>query len=139
MQEQTKTLSAQDWIIRDKTKRSGRNKTTTKCGGSRPEGPRLDPSGQNQHQGPPPPGWSIRGQVAARRPGQVHTGRNKEQGLPPPGPDHPGTSGGQTPRTGSSGAGQAAGAAAPRTGSTGEKGRPGAPDWNIRGGSGSRT
>ena len=34
---------------------------------------------------------------------------------------------------------QAARAAAPRTGSSGEKGRPDAPDWNIRGGTGSRS
>ena len=30
-----------------------------------------------------PPDWSIRGQVAARRLGQVHRRQNKEQGLPP--------------------------------------------------------
>ena len=77
--------------------------------------------------------------MAARRPGQAHPKRNTEQGLPPPGQDHPGTSGGQTPRRGSSGANQAAGAAAPWTGSSRDKGRPGAPDWNIRDGTGSRS
>ena len=66
-------------------------------------------------------------------------GRNKKQGQPPPGLDYPGTSRGRTPRTGSSGAEQAAGAAPRRTRSSGEKGRPDAPDWKIRGGSGSRS
>ena len=75
----------------------------------------------------------------ARRPRRVHPGRNKEQGLPCPGLDQPGTRGGRTPRTGSSGADQAAGAAAPQTGSSRDNRRPDAPDWNIRGGTGSRS
>ena len=53
-------------------------------------------------------------------PGLEHPGRNKQQGPPPPGLDHLRTSGGQMPRTGSSGPGQAAGTAAP-------------PDWSIHG------
>ena len=85
------------------------------------------------------PHWNIRGQVEARRPGRAHPKQNTEQGLSPPGRHHPGTSGGQTPRTASSGADQAAGAVAPQTGSSGDKGRPGAPDSNIRSGSGSRS
>ena len=42
------------------------------------------------------------------------------------------------PRTGTSGAEQAAGAAAPRTGSSGDKWRPDAPDGLIRDGTRSR-
>ena len=55
-------------------------------------------------------------------------GRIKQQEPPHPRFDHPGTSGGRTPRTGSSGAHQSAGAAAPRTGSSGDKGRSDAAD-----------
>ena len=77
--------------------------------------------------------------MAARRPARVHLRRNKQQGLPPPGLDHLGTSGGRTPRTGSSGPDQAAGAAADQTRSSGDKGLPDTPDWNSRGGSGSRS
>ena len=101
--------------------------------------PGLQHPGRKKQQGPPPPNWSIWGQVAARRPRRVHPGRNKEQELPPPGLDHSGTSGGRLPRTASSGADQAAQAAAPRTGSSGDKGWPDAPDWNIRAGAGSRS
>ena len=42
------------------------------------------------------------------------------------------------PRTGTSGAEQAAGAAAPRTGTSGDKWRPDAPDGSIRDGTRSR-
>ena len=139
MQEQTKTSSAQDWIIRGNTRRSGRKKTTTKSGRSRSDAPDWNIPGGTSGRGRHPPDWSILGQVAARRPGRVNPGRNKEQGLPPPGLDHPGKSGSRTPWTGSSGADQAARAAATRTGSSGDKRRPGAPDWNIRDGSGSRS
>ena len=53
-----------------------------------------------------------------QRTGLEHPGRNKQQGTPPPGLEHLRTSDGQTPRTGSSGAGQAAETAAPRTGAS---------------------
>ena len=43
-----------------------------------------------------------------------------------------------TPRTGASGAEQAAGAAIPQTGTLEEKWRPKAPDWIVRGGPSSR-
>ena len=111
----------------------------------RQESPRtgLDHSGGTSGRGRRPPDWGIWGQVAARRPGRAHPGRNKEHGLPPdwiirgqeaaerdgldhpgwikrhqpqhPGRDHLGTKGGQTPRTGTSGVEQAAGATAPTT------------------------
>ena len=45
----------------------------------------------------------------------------------------------QTPRTGTCGLEQAAGAAAPWTGSSGDKRRPDATDWIIRGGRSSRS
>ena len=139
MHEQTKTWGAPDWIIRGKTRRSGRNKTTTKCGGRRPEAPDWNILGGISSRGHRPTDWSIRGQVAARSPRRVHPGRNKEQGLPPPGRDHPGTNSGQVPRTESFGADRAAGAVAARTGSSRDKGRPDGPDWNIRSRSGSRS
>ena len=72
-------------------------------------------------------------------PGLDHLGRNKQQGLPPPALEHPGTSGGQTPRTGASGTEQAAGASAPVTGSSGDKRQPDTTDCIIRGGSSSRS
>ena len=43
--------------------------------------------------------------MVARRPRRAHPGRNKEQGQPPPGLDHPRTSGGRSPRTGTSATG----------------------------------
>ena len=52
-----------------------------------------------------PPAWSIRGGTSSR-------------GRHPPTLEHLRRSGGQTPRTGSSGVGQAAGTAAPRTGAS---------------------
>ena len=51
-------------------------------------------------------------------PGLEHPGRNKQQGPPSPGLELQRTRGGQTPRTGSYGVGQAAGTAAPRTGAS---------------------
>ena len=66
------------------------------------------------HEGPPPRSaprpW--RSGAAARRPGLEHSGRNKQHEPPPPGLDHPGTSGGLKPGTGSSGADRTAAAAA---------------------------
>ena len=108
-------------------------------GGRSPDAPEWNLRGGTSSNGRRPPDWIIGGQVAARRPGQAHPRRNTEQGLPPPGLEQTGTSGGQMPRTGSSGADQATRASAPRTGSSGDKGRLAAPDWNIRGGPGSRS
>ena len=82
-QEQTKTRSTQDCLIRGKTRRSGRNKTTTKCGGRSPDAPDWNIPGGTSSRGRPLQDWSIRGRVAARRPGRAHPGRIKEQGLPP--------------------------------------------------------
>ena len=100
---------------------------------------RLEHPGGTSSRGRHPLDRSIWGQVAARRPGRAHPGRNKEQGQPPPGLEHQRTSGGRTPRSGSSGVEQAARAAAPQAGLSRDKGRPDAPDWNIRGGTGSRS
>ena len=58
--------------------------------------------GGTSSRGRHPPDWNIWGQVAARRPGQPHSVRNKEEGQPPPGLEHPWTSGGRSPQTGSS-------------------------------------
>ena len=95
------------------------------------EYPRLDHTGQNKKERPKQSDNKMRRKVS-RRPGLEHPGRNKR-----PEPKHPGTSGSRTPRTGLSGVDQAARAAAPRTASSGDKGQPDAPDWNIRGGTGS--
>ena len=162
MQEQTKTWSAQDWIMRGKTRRSGRNKTTTKCGGRRPDAPDWNILGRTCSRGRRPPDWSIRGQLAATRPGRVLPGQNKKQGLPPPNwiirgqaaaerhrlddpgrikrqeppqprLDHPGTWGGQTPCTGTFEVVQAAGSNAPMTRKSTETWRADAPDWKIGG------
>ena len=99
------------------------------------ECPGLDHPGQNKKERPKQNDNKKR-MTQTRRPGLEHPA-SREQGLPPLGLDQPGTCGGRTPRTGLSGADQAAGTAAPRTGSSGDKGRPDAPDWIIRGGSGS--
>ena len=112
---QTRTWSAQDWIMRGKTRRSGLNETTTKCGGRIPDAPDWSFRGGISSRGCLPPDWIIRGQVAARRHGLDQPGRIKEQQPPHPVLDHPGTRGGQTTRTGSSGEDQVAGATAPRT------------------------
>ena len=137
-QEQTKTLNTKDWMKRGKTRRSGRNKATTKCGARSPDAPDWNIPGRTSGGGRRPPDWNIRGQVAAAHPRQALPGRNKEHRLPPdwiirgqaaadrhgrghpgwikqhepphPGLDHPGTKGGQAPWTGSSGVEQAAGA-----------------------------
>ena len=129
------------------------------------EYPRLEQTGQKKMERPKQSDNQMR-RKESRRPGLEHPGRNKRQGLPPPGLghpgtsacqtprtvasgteqgaraprelDHPGTSGSRAPRTGSSRVHQGARAAAPRTGSSGDKGRPDAPDWNIRGGTSSR-
>ena len=137
-QEQTKTLSTQDWIIRGKTRRSGRNKATTKCGGRSPDAPDWNIPGGTSGRGRRPPSSGIRGQVAARRPGRAHPGRNKEHGHPSDwiilgqaaaerhGLHHPGwIKQHEPPQT--------------QTESSRDKGRPDAPDWNIRGGTGSRS
>ena len=58
-----------------------------------------------------------------RRSRLEHPGRKEQQGPPAPGLEHRRTRGGQTPRTGSSGVGQAAGTAAPRTGASGDQRR----------------
>ena len=102
------------------------------------ECPGLDHPGQSKKERPKQNGSNMR-RKESRRPALGHPGRIKQQEPPPRGLDHPGTSGGQTPWTGSSGTDQAAGAAAPRTGSSGDKRRPDAPDWIIRGGSSSRS
>ena len=130
------------------------------------ECPGLDHPGQNKKERPKRNDHKKR-RKESRRPGQEQPWRNKEQGPPPPGQghlgtsgcqmprmgasgteqgarasaalEHPETSGGRTPRTESSGVDQAARAAAPPTGWTEDKGRPDAPDWNIRGGTGSRS
>ena len=112
---QTRPWSARDWIIRGKTRRSGLNETTTKCGGGRPDAPDWSIRAGTSSRGCRPPDWIIRGQVAARRHGLDHPGRTKQPECPHPVLDHQGTRGGQTPRTGSSGVHQAAGATAPRT------------------------
>ena len=142
-QEQTKTWRTQDRIKQGKTRRSDRNKATTKCGGRSPDAPDWIIPGGKSGRGGRPSDRGIRGQLAARRPGRANSGRNKEHGLPSdwiirgqaaaerhgldhprwikqhepphPGLDHPGTKGGQTPRTGTSGVEQAAGATAPTT------------------------
>ena len=94
------------------------------------EYPTLDRTGQHKKERPTQSDNNKR----RKEPGLEHPGRNKR-----PRPKHPGTSGGRTPRTGTSGVDQAARGAAPWTGSSGNKGRPDAPDWNIRGGTGSRS
>ena len=68
--------------------------------------------------------WNIWGQAATRRFGLDHTGWIKQQESPHPGHDNPGTSGWQTPRTGSPGAEQEGAATTPRVGSTGKCGLP---------------
>ena len=158
-QEQTKTWSTQNWIIRGKTRRSGRNKATTKCGGSSPDAPDWNIPGRKSGMGRRPPDWGIRGQVAARRPRPAHPGRNKEHRLPPdwiirgetgaerqgldhpgwikqhepphPGLNHPGTKGGQTPQIGISGLEQAAAANAAMTQKSRDTWWADAPDWSI--------
>ena len=100
--EQTKTWSAQYWIIRGKRRGRGRSETTTKCGGRSPDAPDWNIRGGTSNRGRHPPDWSIGGQVVARGPGLAQPGRNKEQGQPPPGLEHPRTSGGRSPQTGSS-------------------------------------
>ena len=123
--------------------------------------PGLEHPGGTSGRGRRPPDWGIRGQVAARRPRRAHSGRSKEHGLPPdwtirgqaaverhgldhpgwikqdepphPGLDHPGTKGGQTPRTGTSGVEQAAGATAPATRKSRDTWRADATDWSIWG------
>ena len=77
-----KTWSTQDWIIRGKTRRSGRNKATTKCGGRSPDAPDWIIPGGTSSRGRRPSDWGIRGQVAVGRPGRAHHGRNKEHRPP---------------------------------------------------------
>ena len=125
-QEQTKTWSPQDWIIRGNTRRSGRNKATTKGGGRSPDAPDWNiPSGTSA------PDRSIRGQAAAERHGLDHPRWIKQHEPPHPGLDHPGTKGGQTPRTVTSGVQQAAGATAPTTRKSRETWWADAPDWSM--------
>ena len=81
-----------------------------------------------------PRDWIIRRQAAAERHGRDHPGRIKQQEPPHPGLAHPGTRGGLTPRTGTSGVDQAAGANAPTTRSRWTRGgHADARDSNIRG------
>ena len=68
-QEETKTWSAQGWIIRGKTRRSGQSKKTTKCGGRSHDNLDWNIWGGTSSWGRHPPDESIKGQVAARRPG----------------------------------------------------------------------
>ena len=55
-----------------------------------------------KQQGPPPPGQDRPGTSGGQTPRTGAWGRNKEQEPPPPRQEHPGTSGGRTPRTGTS-------------------------------------
>ena len=97
------------------------------------EYPRLDHTGQQKKERPKQSDNKKR-RKEPRCPGLEHPGRKKR-----PGPKHLGTSGGRTPRTGSSGVDQEARAATPQTGSPRDKGRPDAQNWNIRGETGSRS
>ena len=110
-QEQTKTRSAQDWIIRGKTRRSGPSERTTKGGGRRHDTPRTGASGVQQAAGaatrrtgtsedkwrPDAPDW-----IVWRGP----SSRNRR----PPDWSIQGPAAVDAPRTGTSGAEQAAGA-----------------------------
>ena len=127
-QEQTKTRSTQDWIIRGKTRRIGQNKATIKSGGRSPDAPDWNiPAGTSA------PDRSIRGQAAGERHGLDHPGWIKQHEPAHPGPDHPRTKGGKMPRTGSSGVEQAAGATAPTTRKLRDTRWTDAPDWSICG------
>ena len=86
------------------------------------ESPGLEHPGQNKKERPERNDHKRR-RMESRRTGLEHPGRYKQQGPPPPGLEHLRTSGGQTPRTGSSGVGQAVGTAAPRTGASGDQRR----------------
>ena len=103
---QTRPWTAQDWIIRGKTRRSGLYETTTNCGGRSPDAPDLMIRGGTSSRGCRPLDWIIRGPGTARRPGLDHPGWIRQQEAPHPGLDCQGTRGGQTSRTGSSGAEQ---------------------------------
>ena len=61
---------------------------------------------------------TIQGQVAGRHPHKEQPGRNKEEELPPPRTGSSRDKWRRAPRTGTSGAEQAAGAAASRTGAS---------------------
>ena len=109
--EHTKTRRAQDWNIRGKTRRRGPSETTTKGGGRRHDTPRTRTSGAEQAAGagiprtgttvdkwrPSAPDWIVRGGPSSR------TRR-------PPDWSIQGPAAVDAPRTGTSGAEQAAGA-----------------------------
>ena len=103
---QTRPWSAQDWILWGKTRRSGLNKTTTKCGGRSPDALDWNIRGGTSSRSCCPLDGIIRGQGTARHPGLDHPGWIRQQEPPHPGLDRQGTRGGQTSRTGSSGAEQ---------------------------------
>ena len=84
--------------------------------------PGLDHPGHNKKERPKRNDHKRRWKEC-RRTRLEHPGRNKQQGPPPPGLELLRTSGGQMPRTGSSGVGQAVGTAAPRTGASGDQRR----------------
>ena len=136
-QEQRKTWSTQDWIIRGKTRAAETKRQqkaeegvlTPRTGTSRAEqaaeaaAPRTGASGDKWL--PDAPDGRIRD--GTRSTGSPQSGssgdkrrRNatdwiKQHQPPHPGLDHPGTKGGQTPRTGAAGVGQTAAATAPTT------------------------
>ena len=158
---QTKTWSTQDWIMGGKTRRSGRNKAKTRCGGRSPDAPDWNIPGGTSRRGRRPPGLGHQGTRGCQAPRRAHPGRNKEHGLPPDrirsgqaaaerhgldhpgwikqheprhaGLDYPGTKGGQTPRTGTSREEQAAGATAPTTQKSRDTWWADAPNWSIWG------
>ena len=80
--------------------------------------PGLNHPGQNKKERPKRNDHNRRRKETRHPPDRSIQGRNKQQGPPSPGQDRPRTSGGQTPRTGSSGVGLAAGTAAPLTGAS---------------------
>ena len=86
------------------------------------ESPGLEHQGQNKKEQSKRNNHKRR-RKESQRTGLEHPGRNKQQGPPPPGLEHLRTSGGETPRLGSSTGGQAVGTAAPRTGASGDQRR----------------
>ena len=79
------------------------------------ESPGLEHPGHNKKKRPKRNNHKRR-RKECRRTGLEHPGRNKQQGPPPPGLEHLRSSGGQTPRTGSSGLSQAVKKVRTRTG-----------------------
>ena len=73
-----------------------------RCGDEDMECPRLDHPGQNKKERAKQNDNKMRRKESGR-PRLEHPGRNKQRGPPPPGLEHPGTSGGEMPRTGTPG------------------------------------